>query len=170
MVKFNGNYSLFTPTSPYAKLIQEAVWRGAGTIHKAGDQGFFSINDHRELRLQVYLSMARDEILITGYPVFIKCTTAEYSALTPTYLPNNSILLEDGSTYRRSWSEWKDATHHHRETETHVYVQGNSWGVELDSDIVLQLYNDGYTILDTGDYLEELNNEPSNSLEVNIEV
>ena len=161
MVVFKGPYSLFTPTSPFAGLVQEAIWRGAGTVEKVGDRGIFTILNHTVLNLVTFLAITNTGVSITGYPIFIKVHKDNYGDPTPSYLPNSVTFDFNDNQIQKTWREWKDGTHNHEQIGDYFYIAGNSFGIELDSSVIYQLYADNYELLDTATYMaERLQDEP----------
>lgn len=159
MVQFTGDYSLFTPSSPFSSLIQEAIWRGVGYVTRNGTKGIFTTNGHNELNLQTYLAIASVGVEITGYPIYIKIHDLNYGNITPSYLPNSQILDINNNATQRTWSNWRDSTHYHTQIGEYWYIAGNSFGEELSSSIALLLIGDGYTLVDTATYVSDRGTE-----------
>lgn len=82
------------------------------------------------------------------YPVFVKMSNADYETNVPSYMPNNSKVLEDESVLTLKWSEWKDLSHEHVQynNENYIPLNSNNRSYDVCGSIIVQLISDGYDV------------------------
>ena len=82
------------------------------------------------------------------YPVFVKMSNVDYETNVPSYMPNNSKVLEDESVLTLKWSEWKDLSHEHVQynNENYIPLNSNNRSYDVCGSIIVQLISDGYDV------------------------
>jgi hypothetical protein len=124
--KFSGDYAaFFTPSSPFAAKITEAIYRGA-TVVKTGDQGSLEINDAESLTVSEAVAMADAGVEIEGFELIIELTPAKYASNVPVGIPNRVSVAEDGTETALKWNEWKKGGNTHNSFGGKHYVMTNA--------------------------------------------
>lgn len=86
-------------------------------------------------------------------PAFIEFTPAAYAKNVPEGIPNRSYTNDKGNESIRTWSEWKDATHEHREINGKHYVPSNAFGYDLKgSELTIVHAISGANVLTAAEY------------------
>lgn len=85
---------------------------------------------------------------LVQYPAFVSLQKSQIADLVPPYLPNSSEAMEDTPPRVRSWGQWRDATHEHRETDDAYLVPLNSFTAsqEISGSMLVRLLADGYDV------------------------
>jgi hypothetical protein len=85
---------------------------------------------------------------LVQFPAFVELQKAQVNESVPEYLPNSQETIEGSPPRLRTWQQWRDQTHEHRETGDAYLVPLNSFtaGNDVAGSLLVRLLADGYTV------------------------